>query len=370
MRILHVVTLISPDGAYGGPARVALNSCAELIRRGHDVTIAAATRGQTSYPALTEAVPSELFASRMLLPTRTFHGMGAPGLTRWFAAHATDYDVVHIHLGRDLVVLPIAMSARRRKIPYVLQTHGMVTPAHALSVPIDACWTRRALRDAGAVCYLTERERQQLVAVGGAQLRLHELGNGVPEYPGRPRHLGRPEVLFAARLHRRKRPLAFVQMARLLLDSGVDARFTLVGPDGGEGSAVSAAIDGNRAICWEGPVAPDRLPARLSAADIYVLPATMEPYPMSVLEAMSVGLPVVINEDCGLAPAVDRAGCGIVTDGAPASIAAAVGKLLGDPALAMDMGHRGRRAARTEFAMPKIVDRLAQIYDHARAGSS
>jgi hypothetical protein len=41
MRILQVVTLISPDGAYGGPARVALNPSAELIRRGHDVTLGA-----------------------------------------------------------------------------------------------------------------------------------------------------------------------------------------------------------------------------------------------------------------------------------------------------------------------------------------
>jgi hypothetical protein len=45
MRVLQVVALISPDGSYGGPARVALNQSAELVKRGHEVTLAAATRG-------------------------------------------------------------------------------------------------------------------------------------------------------------------------------------------------------------------------------------------------------------------------------------------------------------------------------------
>ena len=44
----------------------------------------------------------------------------------------------------------------------------------------------------------------------------------------------------------------------------------------------------------------------MAAASVYVLPSVREPYPMSVLEAMSVGLPVVVSADCGLAPLVER----------------------------------------------------------------
>jgi hypothetical protein len=45
MRILQAVTLISQDGAYGGPARVALNQSAELVALGDNTTVVAATRG-------------------------------------------------------------------------------------------------------------------------------------------------------------------------------------------------------------------------------------------------------------------------------------------------------------------------------------
>lgn len=61
MRILHVVTLLGPDGAYGGPARVALNQSAALIDRGHEVTVAAGTRGFRVTPNRVDGVPVQLF---------------------------------------------------------------------------------------------------------------------------------------------------------------------------------------------------------------------------------------------------------------------------------------------------------------------
>jgi glycosyltransferase involved in cell wall biosynthesis len=370
MRILQVVSLLNPDGAYGGPARVALNTSAEIIRRGHDVTVAAATRGYPVGSSTLDGVPVELFDARMLMPTNKFYGMGAPDLSRWFRANGRDYDVVHIHFARDLVVLPIAMSARRQRIPYVLQTHGMVIPSqHPLSAPLDVTCTRRALHDAGAVCYLTAQEKGQLTTVAGSRLRLFELGNGVPEYAGPPRRSGPPEVLFAARLASRKKPLAFVAMARMLLTSGQRACFTLLGPDGGQGSAVTAATVAHPSINWDGAVEPSELPARMAAANVFVLPSVREPYPMAVLEAMSVGLPVVVTDDCGLAPMVDRTGCGIVTDPSPPSLAAAVGKLLHDESLAADMGRRGREVARSEFSMSAIGDRLELAYSRVAEGA-
>jgi 2-polyprenyl-3-methyl-5-hydroxy-6-metoxy-1,4-benzoquinol methylase len=84
-------------------------------------------------------------------PGAGFAGLGAPGLSGWFRRNRTDFEVVHIHFGRDLVVLPVALAARRHGIAYVLQTHGMVTPSdHPLAAPLDAVWTRKVLRHAAA----------------------------------------------------------------------------------------------------------------------------------------------------------------------------------------------------------------------------
>jgi len=366
MHILQVVGLLSPDGAYGGPARVALNQSAELIRRGHDVTVAAATRGYRAPPTELDGVPLRLFGARTLLPRSGFPGMGAPGLVKWFRGSRARFDVVHIHFGRDLVVLPVALAARRHRIPYVLQTHGMVVPSsHPLAIPLDALWTRKLLRDAKAVLYLTELEREQLGEVARTQLRFVSVGNGVPDYPPAGDRRGPPEVLFVARMHSRKRPLLFVNMAKALLDEGLDARFTLVGPDEGEGPALRAALKSDPRISWEGALAPAEIPRRMTAASVYVLPSVREPYPMTVLEAMSVGLPVVLSADCGLGPLVRRARCGIVTDGEMPAIAAAVKSILADRPLARTMGERGRETARNDFGMHAIGDRLIDVYNES-----
>lgn len=363
MRILQVVTLVSPDGAYGGPVRVALNQSAELMRQGHEVVIAAATRGYRDPPAEIDGVQLQLFEARKLIPHMGFAGIGAPGLVRWFRRAAGSFDVVHIHFARDLVVLPVAMSARHRGLPYVLQTHGMVTPsAHPLAAPLDTLWTRRALRGAGAVFHLTAQERDDLIAVAGPHLELVHLVNGVPGYPAATRVGGAPEVLFAARLHERKRPLIFVEMAEMLLAAGVDAHFALVGPDEGEGPAVRAAVAGHPRITWEGGVSHSEMPSRMTNASLYVLPSVREPYPMAVLEAMSIGLPVVVSDDCGLAELVRRSNCGIVASPSAAALASAVGHILADRHDGCAMGERGRTVVQRDYTMSVVCSQLFSAY--------
>lgn len=358
-----MVTLVSPDGAYGGPARVALNQCTGLRQAGSEALVAAATRGYPTVPSEVDGVPVRLFRSRTLVPGTGFAGLGAPGLYRWFRSHHGDFDVVHIHFGRDLVVLPVAAAARRHHVPYFLQTHGMVTPSdHPLARPLDSVWTRKVLRDAGAVFYLTPDERDQLVAVGGDRLHLVPLHNGVPCHPRGTVGTGAAEVLFAGRLHARKGPTTFVRMARLLLDEGWRAHFTLVGPDEGEGPAVREAIGTEHRIVWEGALDSSDVPQRMAAASVFVLPSVREPYPMAVLEAMSVGLPVVVSNDCGLAATVDRAACGIVTAPTVGAMADAVRHLLTDRNRAREMGERGRSIARSEFGMDGVVAQLSATY--------
>jgi len=364
MRILQVVGLLSPNGAYGGPARVALNQAAELLTRGHEVTVAAATRGFRVPPTEVDGVPVRLFQARTILPRTGFPGMGSPGLWRWIHTNGPKFDVLHIHFGRDLVVLPVAVSARRQHIPYVLQTHGMVIPSqHPLARPLDAIWTRGLLRDASAVLYLTEQERSQLAEVARGPLNLVPLGNGVPGYPPVSNGTHPVEVLFVARMHARKRPLMFVDMAKALLAEGIDAQFALIGPDEGEGAALGAALENETRISWEGGLAPEDVPGRMSEADIYVLPSEREPYPMTVLEAMAVGLPIVVAADCGLAPLVQSAQCGIVVDGEATAFADAVRSLLADRSRRVEMGELARETAHNEFGMGVIGDGLEQVYD-------
>lgn len=366
MKVLSIVTLVTPHGDYGGPVRVALNQAEELRARGHDVTVAGAHRGfGGTPPGDFDGIPAALFPAKTIVPGAGFAGLASPGLDRWLAGNIRDFDIVHVHAARDLVTLPAARRASKAGIPFVLQTHGMIDPSsHPLAVPLDALLTRPLLRRAKQVFYLTPEERSGLVDVGGETLALRELPNGVPIPAGRRREPAVREVLYLARLAARKRPMVFVETARRLARKHPGTRFTLVGPDEGEASRVERAIaeTPSNALSWEGPLAPESTGARMRQASIYVLPSVDEPFPMSVLEAMSLGLPVVITDSCGLAPVVRRTGCGIVTDASQEGMDAAVDRLLDDDALAREMGERGVRAARDELSMPAVADILESAY--------
>lgn len=372
MRILHVVTLVSPDGAFGGPVRVAENLARELVSRGHDVTVLAASRGFGEEPVPTELGGARLlaFPARRVAPGR-FTGLTAPGMRRWIRQHADGFDVAHVHLGRDLVTLPAGSTVQRLGLPYVVQPHGMVIESsNPLAGPLDLAMTRRVLTGAGAILHLTDEERSGLLAVGAPEPLLAPLPNGVPDVDDVPPLPERPEVLFLARLHERKRPAYFSRMARALLDEGVDASFVLVGPDEGEGDAVRtdvAAVGDASRLRYEGPLPPTRTLERLAQASLVVLPSIDEPIGMSVLEAMSVGRGVVVTDTCGLAPAIAATGSGVVVDDTQEGLDEAVRGLLARPADLVDLGGRAHRAAQEVYGMRAVVDRLEDAYRRALA---
>lgn len=369
MNILHVVTLVSPNGEYGGPVRVATNQLAALRDAGHSVVLAASRRPSADMPTDVSGVPVKLFRARLALPRSGFAGLTAPSMLWWFFRNRQSFDVVHVHLARDLVTLPMALIALCSRIPLVLQTHGMIdASSRRLAHLLDAAVTRRVLVGADSVLYLTDKERTDLLGISSG-LALSHLTNGVPPTARTAApEANPPEFLFLARLHPRKRAVTFVRAATALLDRGVDARFAMVGPDEGDGSAVRALIEtsghGDR-IRWEGPVSPDSTLDRMCAASVYVLPAVDEPFPMAVLEAMSVGLPVVVTNSCGLAELVARTGSGTVVDDTDDSLRRVMAELIADPTLRRTQGQRGRGVVSSELDMGSVCRQLENVYDKA-----
>jgi glycosyltransferase involved in cell wall biosynthesis len=79
----------------------------------------------------------------------------------------------------------------------------------------------------------------------------------------------------------------------------------IFGPDGGELTGLKDQIYSDpylSALRYKGALPPSDVLEMLRGADLLVLPSENEPFPMIVLEALSVGTPVLIMPSCGLAP--------------------------------------------------------------------
>lgn len=366
MRVLHAVTLHSPTHAFGGPVRVALNLSKGLRARGHDARLLALGDGfEGPLPSAVEGVPAQLHQARRVLPVG-FSGITSPGLLAAAGRLVRDADVVHVHLARDLVTLPVALAALRHRRPLVLQTHGMVDPSdRLLAKALDALAVRRLLHGASAVLYLTDHERRGLDAVAGppALEQAVRLVNGVPAQRARTAPEGPPRILYAARLQARKRPRDFVAAVPEILRAQPDAEFVVAGPDEGELAAVQALIAelglGEKVRC-PGALSGEEMLAELRRAHVYVLPSVDEPFPMSVLEALSVGVPSVVTTSNGLAGDIRAAGAGRVVAEA-SGLAAAVLELL-EPETAAASSAAARKLAAESFSMDAVLDTLLETY--------
>lgn len=366
MKIAHVVTLVSPDGAYGGPVRVAVNQLTALKASGHDVTLFSTHRGYETPPTDVEGVPLVSYPARTVLPKVGFAGLASRALMARLRRDLAGFDIVHVHLARDLVTLPAAWLALRMGVPLVVQTHGMIDPSsNLLAAPLDAVLTRPVLDGASAVFYLTENERADLTAVSRGRARLSNLINGVPR-TGVVANAGRPfEVLFLARLHPQKRATHFVRAALKLAPDFPRVNFTLVGPDEGDGQEVLQLLHqaGSPAqVRWEGALPLGRTLERMARASLYVLPSVNELVGMSVLEAASVSLPVIITDTCGLAEQVARWQAGAVIGDSVDQLAETVRRFLLHPDDVRDCGTRAATMVRTEFGMETVVEQLLAVY--------
>ncbi|WP_030174507.1 glycosyltransferase [Streptomyces sp. NRRL S-813] len=367
MRLVHVVTLVSDDGAYGGPTSVATGQLEECAARGHEATLVSLWQGRSPAPARIGAVALRTRPARSLLPGR-FTGIMHPLLVRDLWRSMGQADVVHIHAGRDLVSLAaLAVAALRRK-RFLAQTHGMVEPRRAAVVRLFDRVYVPLLRRARGCLVLTERERLALTQVIGPDgPALLTLPNGVrPDRDGAEGHRHRDrEVLFLARLHPRKRPESFVEMAALVHRRVPDARFTLYGADEGSLPAVRRLIASHGLtdiVSYGGALDHAEAVRAYAKAAVYVLPSVDEPFGMTVIEAMSAGTPVVCTDGCAIADDLARRGAAVVTDGSPSELADAVCGLLADDERRHALVSAGRRAVEETFSIHAVTDRLEEIY--------
>jgi glycosyltransferase involved in cell wall biosynthesis len=112
------------------------------------------------------------------------------------------------------------------------------------------------------------------------------------------------------------------------------------------------------------------IPALLAAADIFTLPSHFEGLPMSVIEAMLCGLPVVATDIRGPREQVVNGRTGLlVPPGEAVPLARSLGCLVHDPELRHKMGEAGRERARTHYDEDIVVARAVMVLAQNGAGN-
>lgn len=164
------------------------------------------------------------------------------------------------------------------------------------------------------------------------------------------------------RLSPQKAPLDFVRAAARIHDKRPDVRFVVVGdgPLRSEVEKLAEALGVRDALVLTG-LRRD-VPELMAAFDLFALSSLWEGLPRVLPQAMATGLPIVATGTDGSAEAVQDGVTGFVTPpGDPDALAAALLKLIEQPALARRMGEAGRARVQ-EYGAVRMVEQIAKLY--------
>ena len=336
MRILNVTQSYAPFFEFGGPP-VKVRALAEgLARKGHEVMVLTADWGLErrlrSSPDEPPAGHSPFGRSRevngvsAIYLANWFHYRAAswnPTLGRYLRSRLQAFDVVHIFGLYDLLGPRVAAECRKRKIPYVAEPIGMFVPIVSnvwLKNMYHRYWGREMLAGADAIIATAEQERDELIAGGlpGEQILLRR--NGVeapatlPELGHFRRKLKIPQdarlILFLGRVSQKKSPdlllKAFAGLGSPAATGRSAPHLVFVGPDESGMKARLQQIANQLAVfdCvhFFPPLEGEAKWAAYRDADIFVLPSQNENFGNTAAEAVAAGTPVIVTEQCGIAP--------------------------------------------------------------------
>jgi len=230
------------------------------------------------------------------------------------------------------------------------------------------------LRDAARFFSISEFDRKHLLELAGIReapgLRVVRQGIDLTRFPRRePRGPGvPPEILSVAALREKKGHHVLIRAAAALRDRGIDFRLTIVGEGPErmrlEGLVRELGLDG--CVCLPGAEPPDRVRERLPAADVFALACTtaangdLDGIPISLMEAMAMGVPVVSTRLSGVPELIEDGEEGrLAAPDDPAGLADAIGAILADPLRAEAMADRARSKVEREYEIGASVARLA-----------
>ena len=292
-------------------------------------------------------------AMARLVATALASGGGSPGRMARRLAHlvqaarlarlAKARGLRHLHAHFGLAPATIAWFASRMlswdaRVGFSFTIHGF----HDFADPAETRLDLKAPAAAAVVC-VSDFTRGQLFlqADPATWTRAEVIRCGIDlnewRFTPRPRGDGAPTIVAIGRLSPEKGFTILLDAVALLRDAGVAARLLLVG-DGPERATLEAAIDRHALadrVTLAGELPPAAVRERLREADVFCLPSFSEGLPVSIMEAMAAGVPVVTTWIAGIPELAENGVTALTVPPARSdALAAALRTMIEEPATA------------------------------------
>jgi len=378
MRILHIVTTMSPEG--GGPQE-AVRMIIRYTPPGYDNEVV--TLDNSAAP----------FLATFPFPV---HALGSekkqwlsPKLGPWLRNNRDRFDGVMLHGLWESTCFAVLGSIAGHK-PYVVFAHGMLDPYFKKAFPAKHAkkwifWLLAqywVLRKASRVLFTTAVERDlatksfwlhrwnPMVVALGAEAPPHDPASSISAfYEKCPAVQGRPFLLFLGRLHPKKGPDLLIDAFASAAAQDPALHLVMAGPGADtyriELQTIAARHGISDRVHWPGMLNGEPKWGAFAACDVFVLTSHQENFGIAVVEALACAKPVLITKPVNIAPDILADGCGLVE---PDTLAGATNLLQHWLSLTLEqraaMSHQALKTFATRYDMRRNAEIILRVFDN------
>jgi len=259
------------------------------------------------------------------------------------------------------------MAARSLNIPAIHTSHGFLF-SDSPNSPRGLFY--RLMEKIAA------RAANRVIAVAESEFQAAKSLNVIPAARMRVVHNGLPDISFPHAVNPAAEPPCLVMVARfsepkdhLTLLQALDAlkdkkwHLTLIGDGEGRAKAAKTAAELGISERVDFAGVQEDVTSILSSSQIFVLTSKREGFPISVLEAMRAGLPVIASDVGGIKEAVEDGKTGFVVPSEDINaLQDVISQLIEDPGLRQSMGEAGRERFLSHFTLEKMTEKTLAVY--------
>jgi len=376
---------VMDESLLGGPGRVASRHAVALAAQGHEVRVVTTDlvrkglRTHTPHFSFAADTQGVRITSLPAYSLRRWPGavgpLYVPGLRSVLKEMVNWADVVHAHEWPTALTQVARREAGKSGTPCFIQPHGTIATRGGWKGAAHRTYNRLH-RPNGDELFIvfSAPEAKEVRDAFGTDIAVQELGNptpacllteDAPEVSRRRVGWGFPEASTIALYAHRIAPNkgldllieAFAQLPKdyCLAILGEDATFPAFSS---HCRALIERLDLHTRIAFGGPFASAEADEVILAADLFILPARFDIFPLMVLNALACGRPVVMTRTC---QAIDSLGeATVIADPEPESLAKAISSL--SPIQRRQLSSAGRALVEARFSNEAIGARLEQYY--------
>lgn len=391
MKVLCVTPHYWPALQYGGTVAAVHSLNNALAKRGADIAVYTTNVGVEGKVPVNQEINIEGIKVTYFTFTKLWDFIGTIGwqfsrqISRALKDNLKNFELIYIV---NIWSYPAAVAAHYSRIygkPYIVVPSGMLYP-HTFSKKIWKKWpyyhfvAKRILRGASLIHYTTEDEAEKTHSFLHLKNEKIVIANGIDlsqfcgpfdreRFRGHyPKLKDKKVILFLGRIHWIKGmdilTAAYAKIAKerddvhLFIVGNGSTRYTrkvkewLKDYGLSDKSTFTGMLTGR-----------EKLEACYSS-DVFVLPSYSENFGMAAVEAMALGIPVILSDKVGIYKQVQCHKAGMVINPDTQSLYQAIRLLLEDSNLRKEIANNGRKLVEEYYDIEKVADKMIASFSN------